>query len=154
MIHGRLTQRVDLEKLAQDDFRLSGEFRVVDESYHRWTMRLEFKQEGTNEYVPLDQLFSQDRFHQCYELIVQTPDSARVVDSGYLHQTREGDVSLGVRSGVQGQEQVYSNSQPVWFDLLDEPHKPIVEGPVDLLFVKVSPWHNKRDAQRQRVLYD
>jgi len=154
MIRGTLAQRVDLERLTQNDFRLSGKFRVVDESYHGWRMRPEFKKEGTDNYVPLDELFPQKILHQCYELIVQTPDSVQVVGSGYLHQTQRGDVSFGVRSEIQGQEQTYFNSSPVWFNLLDDAHKPTIEGPTDLLFVKVSPWHNERDAQRQRVLYD
>lgn len=154
MICGKLAQRVNLEKLTKNDFRLGGEFRVVDESYHGWSMRPEFRQEGKDNYVPLDQLFLEDRFHQCYELIVQTPDSAQVVGSGYLYRAKRGDVSLGVRSGVQGLEKVYFNSSPVWFSLLDDAHKPIVGGAVDLIFVKVSPWHSERDSQRQRVLCD
>ena len=154
MIHGNLAKKVDLEQLTRNDFRLSGDFRIVDESYHEWKMKPEFRAQGTENYVPLDQLIPQDRFHQCYELIVQTPDSAQVVGSGYLHKNQRGDVSFGVRSGVQGQEQLYFNSSPVWFCLLDDANKPIVERVVDLLLVKVSPWHHERDAQRQRVLYD
>ncbi len=154
MIRENLAKRVNLEKLTKDDFRLRGEFRVLDGSYQGWRIIPEFRPEGTDAYVPIDQLFPQDRFHQCYELIVQTPDSAQVVGCGYLHQTQRGDTSFGTRSGIQGQEQVYINSSPIWFDLLDDARKPIVEGPVDLLLIKVSPWHTKRDAQRKRVLYD
>lgn len=150
----RLAKQVDLEKLTQDDFRLRGNFRVRDENYHGWKMIPEFRQEGTDAYMPLDQLFPEDRFHECYELIVQTPGCSQVAGSGYLHQSQRGDVSFGVRSGFVGQERLYSNSSPVWFGLLDDNYKPIVTETVDLIFVKISPWANETDVQRQRVLCD
>ncbi|MDP3733631.1 MAG: hypothetical protein Q8R37_00210, partial [Nanoarchaeota archaeon] len=113
----------------------------------------EFRQEGADTYVPIDQLFPQDKFHNCYELIVQTPDNSEVVGRGYLHSSQRKDVSFGILSRIIGQENVYHNSSPVWFDLLNDNNQPIVEGSIDLIFVKVSPWYNERDAQRQRVLY-
>ena len=140
MIEGELKRRVDLEKLTQDDFRLKGEFRVKDGSYHGWRVIPEFKPEGGDTYVFFDQLFSEDRSHQCYELIIQTPDRSIVVASGYLHKSPRGDVCFGVRSGIkiQGQAQGYINSSPVWFNLLDDKHRLIIEEVADWIFVRVS----------------
>lgn len=160
MTRKELPKRVDLEKLTQDDFRLRGEFRVRPEIYHGWKLTPEFRQEGTDAYVPLDQLIPEDKFNTCYELVVQTPDRSEVVGSGYLHRSLRGDVSFGVRSGIirsgmeEEQKKEYLNSSPVWFPLLNEEHNPIVKSPADFIFVKASPWHSQRDAQRQRVLYD
>lgn len=153
MLSGKLTKRVDLNKLTETDFVLSGQFRVVDENYHGWRLGPEFRQKGNDAYVNFDQLFPDNRFHECYELIVQTPDCSEVVGSGYLHKSRREDVSFGVRSGIE-EGRLHINSFPVWFNLLNDADEPIVDGPADFVFVKVSPWHSERDNQRQRVLCD
>ncbi len=157
MIPGNLAQRVDLEKLTEDDFKLSGEFRIVPETagVRKWNIRPEFKPEGEKDYVYFDKLFPEGIFHQCYELIAQTPDSVQIVGAGYLHPSRAGDVCFGIHNGIRG-EQSYHNSFPVWFYLLDDAtlRESRVQGVVDLIFVKSSPWDCKRDAERQRVLQD
>ncbi|MCK4926829.1 MAG: hypothetical protein KAS11_00040 [Candidatus Aenigmarchaeota archaeon] len=152
MIYKELSNRVDLKKLTEDDFILSGEFRLIDEIYKGWDKRPEFRQEGTDTYRVFDNLFNDAKFDECYELIIQTTDISAVVSSGYLYQSQEGDINFGTRSGYKGEQNIYYNSTPVWFSLLTDDHKPIVEGPVDLIFVNVSPYHNKRETERQRVL--
>lgn len=154
MICKELPKQVDLDKLTEADFVLRGQFRVVDESYQRWKFRLEFRRKGTDIYVAFDLLFPDSRFHECYELIVQIPGRSVVIGSGYLHKSSNGDVSFGVRSEIEGQKGLYINSSPVWFNLLNEDHKLIVDGPADFIFVKVSPEHKERDNQRQRVLHE
>ncbi len=153
MIRGKLEKPVDVAKLSKRDFTLRGEFSVVDENYHGWRIKPGFREEGTAAHVPLDQVFSKERFHSCYELIVQTPEYSKVAGSGYLHLSQKGDASLGVRSGVVGQERIYVNETPIWFYLLTNGDR-FVEGLVDLIFVNVSPWHAERDMQRKRVLCD
>ncbi|MBI2673438.1 hypothetical protein HYX19_04200 [Candidatus Woesearchaeota archaeon] len=155
MTREKLTRRVDLEKLTKEDFMLRGEFRIEDERYNGWGKRPEFKPRGKLLYVLFDQLFPESVFHECYELIVQTEKSQEVIASGYLHRSKQGDVSFGVLSGILGQNRSYHTSFPVWFKLLDpdKAYKPIISGTADLIFVKVSPWQSERDAQRQRVLY-
>lgn len=165
MIPKTLEQRVDLAKLTPDDFVLRGELRFVEASYHHCSLKPEFKLTGSDVYVPFDDLFSKGQFDKCYELIVQTPERSEVVGSGYLHRIeggeRSGDVCFGIRNMV-GTQRFYDSSFPVWFDLFkkgDIPTvgkipQPIVEGPADFIFVQVSPWHQERDAQRQRVLCD
>ncbi|GEM_PF-4107957 len=161
MLQGQLDRRVDLEKLTQDDFRLRGEFRTRDESLRYeaqplWRLIPGFREEGAADYVPFAQLIPQDRLHECYELIVQTPDRTEIVRSGYLHPDQTWGVSFGIRDvSFDGQQTVhYTNSAPVWLGLVDDAYNPKVNGPVDLIFVKVSPWHQERDAQRERVLHD
>ena len=112
MIKGILPQRVDLEKLTQEDLLFRGEFRATDENYHRWKKKPEFQEQGTETYVSFDQLFLESKFNECYELIVQTPQRCEVVGTGYLHKSREGDVNFGVRSTITGKHS-YSNSSPV-----------------------------------------
>ena len=156
MILGELSRRVDLSNLTETDFVLRGDFKIVEEPNKSWKLTPYLRPEGSEEYTTLDQLFSKNYFGECYELIVQTPDKAQVVGSGYLHQSRQGDVSFGVRDILPGERVMYTNSSPVWFDLMDRnnSYQPIVQGLVDLIFVKVSPRHDERDAQRQRVLGD
>ena len=151
MIYKELSDRVDLKKLTENDFILSGEFRIIDETYNGWDKKPELKQKETDIYIPFNDLFNDAKFDECYELIIQTPDFSAVVGSGFLHRSR-GDISFGVQRGIHGEEKVYDDSTPVWFSLLTDDYKPIVEGPVDLIFVKVSPYHNKRDTERKRVL--
>ena len=152
-----LDRRVDLEKLTQDDFKISGELRVTDEPYQGYRLKPEFKLTETDTYVPLDQLFPESKFHECYQLILQTPDHTEFLGSGYLHRPEARPVSFCTRDTLREQileKRVYDNASPIYFRLLDdETNKSIVQGPVDLIFVKTSPWHNERDQSRERVLY-
>lgn len=151
MIFKKLLNPVDLEKLTDEDFILSGEFRLINETYNGWGKKPEFRQEGTNTYGSFDDLFTKAKFDQCYELIVQTPECLAVVGSGFLHQSQRGDVSFGNLGGFEG-ERVYYNLSPVWFNLLTEEYKPIVEGQVDLIFLKASPYNYIRDFERARFI--
>lgn len=141
MIHGRLERRVDLSKLTVEDFVLSSPLKDGSNL---------FKRDG---YVNLAQFVPEDKFHECYELIVQTPNSSYVAGAGYLHRSIVG-LALGVLWSVYSGQRVYVNASPIWDALLsDQRHREsIATGPVDLIFVKVSPWDYERDAQRERVL--
>ncbi len=145
----QIPETVDLERLTSEDFVFSGEFRRSERSYHGRRFTPEFRLRGTEDFVIFDELFPQDKFNQCYELIAQTPESTRVVGSGYLHQDDKGDICFGVRRDSQPPS--YINSLPVWFYLLNEEREPIVTGDVDLIFVRVSPYHNEREEQRKRI---
>jgi len=152
MILKELPNRVDLKRLTEDDFILSGEFRLIDETYNGWDKRPEFKQEGTDTYESFDNLFNKAKFDECYELIVQTPDFSAVVGSGYLLKSQDGNINFGNHSGYKDEEKTYFNLTPVWFKLLTDKYEPIVEGPIDLIFVKTSPYDNEKDTERQRIL--
>ncbi|MCK4809271.1 MAG: hypothetical protein KAS90_06625 [Candidatus Aenigmarchaeota archaeon] len=141
-----------MKKLTEDDFILSGEFRLIDEIYKGWDKRPEFRQEGTDTYRVFDNLFNDAKFDECYELIIQTTDISAVVGSGYLYQSQEGNINFSTRSGYKGEQNIYYNSAPVWFSLLTDKYEPIVEGLVDLIFVKTSPYDNEKETERQRVL--
>ena len=110
-----LDRRVDLEKLTQDDFKISGELRVTDEPYQGYRLKPEFKLTETDTYVPLDQLFPESKFHECYQLILQTPDHTEFLGSGYLHRPEARPVSFGTRDTLREQileKRVYLKLHP------------------------------------------
>ena len=151
MTHHDLPRRVDLSKLTGNDFLLQGEFRVLDEGYNGWNGKPEFRKRGMNEYVHFDSLFPLDKLESCYEMIVQTPESSRVIQGGYLHLDKGNNICLGIRETICGVKR-YSGSLPVWFSLTSLNNKPIVEGEFDLILLKTSPWDNEKDSLREKVL--
>ena len=152
-----LEKRVDLMRLTERDFRLSGELRMVDGPYAEWDLKPEFKvretdARGTDAYVPLDDLFPERLLHLRYELIVQTPSSSHVLDRGYLHRRPRGSIFLGQRDPQLGG---YVNSSPVFFALMDhDTGRPLFDEPIDIFLIQVPSGHYDKDAERQRVLYD
>ncbi len=150
-----LNGRVDLMKLAGNDFVLQGEFRVEDESYNGWKLKPTFKPQGGDSFRVFDEFMPSDRFGKCFQLIAQTSDSANLVASGYLTDSNlRRDVAFGTRDKIPGGNEVFHSQSPVWMKLLDDNYEPIVQGEAEFVFVEVSPWHGEREAELQRVLVE
>ena len=128
-------KKIDVEKLEEGDFYLQGKAQVVSKRSikHAWD-GLDFKVDGSDDYVPFNELVDSDRLNVQYTLYLQTQGKLKKVDRGYLDLDHRGEVSIGLSRNYSGR---HANPDSLATYFIDRDCRPkYVDTPVKLVFLQ------------------
>lgn len=145
MVNDKIDGKINVERISTEDYLLRGRIKIEDVPHKGYTKIFMFQPGGGDTFIPFEKLIPRSKLGQCYSVFLQDPKKTIQLRNGYLHIGSKGHVCLGIaHQAFDGTKEYasYTNSFPLFFDLIDKDNKPIVdeETLVELIFLKKDPF--------------